>query len=188
LIVNDKHDRWAISPSLQFFPNGAYGYPLQTPGVDPLSCTGSLASAVKGDPRYPYGAPGGLPYDAMTCAKTLLAIPDSYTGRFDDESEFQQPNLVVVNAQIEYQASPNVSYVFNAANLVNRCLGGSREPWTAYADSRVCFYGGNAYGILPPTGNIYNPGATFQPQVQFPYQQYFGTQPLNLYLNVKIKL
>ena len=40
-----------------------------------------------GDPRYPYGARRRLPFDATTCGATI-AIPNTYTGRFDGIGAF----------------------------------------------------------------------------------------------------
>jgi hypothetical protein len=48
-----------------------------------------------------------------------------------------------------------------------------------------------------PVGNVYNPGATIQPFVQYPYERYLGPvnvdgfstkQPFNFYLEGRIKM
>src|SRR6185503_3151122 len=74
-ILNYKRDRLSITPSVQFQGGARYGEPETTNGIDPTSCTAPLGSSPAGDPRYPYGAPGGGAYDATACGGTL-AIPD----------------------------------------------------------------------------------------------------------------
>src|SRR5690348_4949480 len=58
LILNFKHDKWAITPQLQFFGGGYYGSPLNAYGIDPSGCSAALGGSVSGDPRYPYGGTG----------------------------------------------------------------------------------------------------------------------------------
>ena len=52
--------------------------------MDPASqgCSYLPHASLKGDPRYPYGAPGGSPFDAAACTGRL-SLPDPYTGVFD---------------------------------------------------------------------------------------------------------
>ncbi len=69
-IVQYKHGPLAITPALQFFAGTRYGVPGTNPGIDPTSCTAGLASALTGDPRYPYGGVGGSPFDSTTCGNT----------------------------------------------------------------------------------------------------------------------
>ena len=189
LVLNYKHDRFSITPALQYFEGLKYGAPLESSGIDPASCGTPLASPIAGDNRYPYSAPGGAPYDALTCSGTLTAIPNPFTHVFDNLGAFRSPNQLVGSLQMSYEVSSKVTVTFNAANLVNTCFGGSVEPWTVYADHRVCSYNLPGYsGLVPNVGNVYNPGATFQPFVQFPYQQYYGTATPTYYMDVKIKV
>ena len=92
LVLNYKHDKFAITPSLQFSAGNRYGAPLTTPGIDPAAggCT-ALAGSTAGDPRYPYGSSGGSPYNAHTCASAALSVPDPYTGQFDALGAFREP-------------------------------------------------------------------------------------------------
>ncbi|MBC5825906.1 MAG: TonB-dependent receptor [Candidatus Eremiobacteraeota bacterium] len=193
LVLNFKHDKLSLTPSFQFFSGGYYGAPFVTPGIDPAGgCAALPTGGTTGDARYPYGAAGGSPYDATTCAATLGAgIPDRFTGKFDNLGAFRQPNQYLVHLQIAYVASPRVTFTANLANIVDRCSGGDKLPWTKYSDNRVCNYGLplNGAGVFFPAGNSFNPGSTFQPQAQFPYQQYFtGVQPFNAFLGVKVTL
>jgi hypothetical protein len=196
MVLNYKHDRLAITPSLQFLAGNRYGSPETTPGIDPAAgCTG-LSGSVTGDPRYPFGAPGGAPYDAVSC-NAVLTIPNPYTGNFDQPGAFVNPSQLMMNLQISYDVSPKVTLVGTFANIVNRCFGGTSAAWTVN-DSNVCSYGiNNSAGIVMPVGNVYNPGATIQPFVQYPYERYLGPvnvdgfstkQPFNFYLEGRIKM
>ncbi|HET9342508.1 MAG TPA: carboxypeptidase regulatory-like domain-containing protein [Candidatus Eremiobacteraceae bacterium] len=194
LILNFKHDKWAITPQLQFFGGGYYGSPLNAYGVDPSGCGSALGGSVAGDPRYPYGG-SGTPYDALTCGGTI-AVPNPYTHKFDNLGAFRGPNQILLHAQISYEVSQRVTMSLNLANIVNQCSGGTSEPWTQGASNKVCGYtlpGYSAplkYGAFASqsAGGIFNPGSSPQFQLQFPYQQNPTVQPFNAYLNVQIKL
>lgn len=149
-----------------------------------------------GDPRYPFGAAGGSPYDALGCTGTIV-IPNQYTGAFDQPGAFVNPTQFLMNLQLSYDVSPKVTLVGTFANLVNHCFGGSKEAWTI-SNNSVCSYGIiNGAGAIPPVGNVYNPGASIQKFVQYPYGAYLGSvnvdgnstvQPFNFYLEARIKL
>jgi hypothetical protein len=186
LVLNYKRDKWAFSPQLQFFQGTRYGAPLSTPGFNPSTCTAVLAGSVSGDPRYPYGGQG-QPADATSCSGSIV-IPNPYTGVFDTMGSFQNPNQLLLHAQLSYQASPRVTFQVFAANIVDTCFGGTKAPWTQYANHQVCSYGLPGYAPLTWAGNFYNPGATFQPIVKYPYMQYFGTAPFLANFQVKISL
>ena len=197
LVLNYKVNRWAISPQFQFLAGSYYGDPLSGYGVNPADCPAGLTSPIAGDPRYPYGGTG-LPFDATQCTGTI-AIPDPYTHVFDSIGAFRQPNQFLMHAQLSYAASPRVSFTLNVANIVNSCFGGSVEPWTKDAPKATCGGGtaGNGAGgynqpgynaPLPYGANIYNPGSTFQPMVEFPYQPNPLISPLEAVFTAKISL
>ena len=198
LVLNYKHDKWAFTPSVQFTAGGRYGAPETTPGIDPTSCTGVLG-ATTGDPRYPYGAAGGSAYDNTTCSTLAGAIPNPYTGSFDNLGSFRQPSQLVANLQVRYDASDKVSLVGTFATLVNRCFGGTKAAWTLN-DSNVCSYGIlNNAGAFPPLGNAYNPGDPTLKQrfLNYPYAPYLGAvnvdsnstkTPFNFFLEARIKI
>jgi hypothetical protein len=201
LVLNYKHDRLAITPSLQFVGGERYGAPETTPGIDPAGgCAALPFGAQTGDPRYPYGNPGPNSYDATSCGSTLT-IPNQYTGTFDNLGSFLQPNQIMGNLQVSYEASSKVTLVGTFANLLNRCFGGTKAPWTS-TDPNVCSYGtlptGGAFG---PVGNVYNWSTTQQSPIQalvkYPYGSYLaGTNddgnstktPFNFYLEARIKI
>ena len=180
LVFNYKHDKWAFTPIFAFHSGNAYGAPLLTSGINPAAGCAALASgSTSGDPRYPFGAAGGAPYDAMTCGGTLSGgIPDPFTGVFDSMGAFRGPSQLQAHLGITYDATPRTSFTVNLVNLVNTCFGGSSEPWTNQPNvskNRVCSYNLSGSTIpLPAVGNVYNPGSTFQQEVQYPYQPSFG--------------
>jgi hypothetical protein len=196
LVLNYKHDKFAVTPTFQLVAGNRYGSPESTPGIDPASGCAALAGSTTGDGRYPYGAAGGSPYDAMSCGGTLV-IPNPYSHTFDQPGAFVNPAQFLMNLQLSYDVSPTVTLTGTFANLINRCFGGTKAAWTR-TDPNVCSYGiVNGAGAIPPVGNVYNPGATIQPLVQYPYGAYLGAvnvdgnstkQPFNFYLEARIKL
>ena len=200
LLLNYKHDRFTITPSLQFVAGNRYGAPLTTPGIDPaLGCGPPLAGSTAGDSRYPYGAAGGGPFDANArhCAATL-SIPDPYTGQFDAIGAFREPAQLLGHLQMAYELSPRVSLSVTLANLLQTCFGGEHTPFTYFWSNQTCLYTNLIGGpTTPPVGNAYNPGANVQTFLRYPYEPYFGTYndqtsslntPFNAYFSVKVKL
>ncbi|MDQ2680632.1 MAG: TonB-dependent receptor [Candidatus Eremiobacteraeota bacterium] len=202
LILNYKRDKWAFTPTLQFQAGNRYGSPETTPGIDPATGGCGTLPAVAGDPRYPYGNPGPNAYNAVTCGATLNAIPNNFTGQFDQPGAFRNPSQILANLQISYEASPKITITGTFANLISRCFGGQREAWTV-DNPNVCSYSIiNNAGAFPPVGNVYNPGAPIQRLVQYPYGAYLGATnidsnstasagskaPFNFYLDAKIKI
>ena len=202
LIVNYRHARFAITPSLQFEGGGKYGYPQSMPGIDPAACSAVLPGVA--------GANGGGRYDATKCGvggSFLAAIPDTYTGAFDGIGAFTQPNLIALNLQLSYDVSPRITLNGTLANIVNTCWGGSVEPWTI-TDHNVCSYAANGYeqgyaSEIQPVGNMYNPagfhGSIIQPLLKYPYGAQFGPaspnnasgavkMPFQFYLTAKVKI
>ncbi|HTU82257.1 MAG TPA: TonB-dependent receptor [Candidatus Acidoferrales bacterium] len=205
LILNYKHDRLAITPSLQYQAGNRYGAPLTTPGIDPAAGCKTLAGSVAGDPRYPYGAPGGSPFNGTTCgtfANQALAdyvnIPDPYTGQFDGIGAFREPAQLTGHLRIAYDLTPRVSVTLTLANLLQTCFGGQQTKFTYFSNSGTCLYGNLVGGpYTPPVGNAYNPGANLQTFLRYPYEPYFGAyndlssslnQPFNAYFTVKVKI
>lgn len=196
LVLNYKHGPWTFTPTVQFSAGGQYGSPVQGVGIDPAAggCT-ALAGSTVGDPRYQYGAVGGSPYNAANCAGSITA-PDFYTKAFDNFGAFREPSSLAMNMQIGFQASKNVQLQLIAVNLVNRCFGGSNQPWNSAGGNIGCWYGTPFYTTA---GNFFNPGDQFQQQAQYPYQpsvgynasqQSYGVQsnPFQLFLEAKIRL
>ncbi len=197
LLLNYKHNKFTITPSFQFVAGNRYGAPLTTPGIDPASGCGLLPGSTKSDPRYPYGAARGGPFNADNCAATL-SIPDPYTGQFDAIGAFREPAQLLGHLQIGYELSPRVSLSLTLANLLQTCFGGQHTAFTYYWSNQTCLYTNLIGGpTTPPVGNAYNPGANVQTFLRYPYEPYFGTyndqtsslnSPFNAYFAVKIKV
>jgi hypothetical protein len=185
LLVQYKHDKLAVTPALQFSAGQRYGAPATTPGIDPTSCTGVLGSTT-GDARYSYGAAGGSAYDASTCGNSIV-IPDQNTGMFDGIGAFVAPSSLQLHLQTSYDVSKRVTLVANFANIINRCFGGTKVPFSVQG---ACSYGTTAgAGAGPqPIGNMYNPGNAIQPMLQTPYYPYFSGMPFNMYFEARIKI
>ncbi|MBV9440835.1 MAG: TonB-dependent receptor, partial [Candidatus Eremiobacteraeota bacterium] len=185
LILQYKKDRFTISPAFQFVGGQRYGSPINQAGIDPSTCTGVLAGTVANDPRYPNGG-FGSPYDATTCTADAVPLPNRSTGLFDSLGGFRMPSQFLAHLQISYQASKNVQLVGTFSNLIYSCFGGSKSSYTV---ANACTYGAPVLaGIADPIGNAYNPGYALQPQASAVYGPTFRGNPLNFFLEGRIKI
>jgi hypothetical protein len=193
LIVQWKRGPLAITPAIQFEGGIRYGVPLSTPGIDPRACAGGLSGSTTGDPRYPYGAAGGAPFDASidaagnpTCGSNF-AIPNVYTGRFDNVGAFVSPNQLLLHTQITYDVNKRITLVGNFANIINRCWGGTKVPFAInHACNYVATYGATSGPV--PFGNQFNPGDKLQPFLATPYDPMFPNFPFNMFVEARIKI
>jgi len=198
LILNYKRNKLSVTPSFQFAAGNRYGAPETTPGIDPAAgCQRLVGASLAHDPRYPYGAPGGSPYDAYSCAGQLTAIPDSYTGQFDAIGAFRNPAQLLAHLRVGYQATPKLQLVMTFANLINECFGGQQTKFTYYSSPYLCSWTTAGAGLINPVGNVYNPKDNVQTFLRYPYEPSFGSynddgdsthQPLAVYLSVRMKL
>ncbi len=195
-ILNYKHGKFAITPSFQFVAGNRYGAPETMPGIDPAAGCTALAGTIARDPRYPYGAPGGAPYNSHTCVAQLNAIPDSYTGVFDGLGAFREPSQIVAHLRLSYDISPRMSLTVTLANIVSDCFGGQQTPFTYYWARGVCQYSTLSQGE-PPVGNVYNPRDNVQTFQRYPYEPDFGTYndlndstiaPFSAYFGLHVKI
>lgn len=167
LLVNYKHQKFAITPSLQFQGGGKYGIPLTSAGIDPASGCGK--------PLF------GDRYDASACPG-VVDIPDPYTNSFDPIGAFTEPNELISNLQLSYDVSPRIQLLGQITNIVNYCWGGSQQPWT-FQDGNICSYSnlqGTVYPVAPynTPGAIVNPagypGSIIQSFRKYPYEPQLG--------------
>jgi len=167
LVLNYKHQRFAITPSLQFQGGGKYGIPITEAGIDPASGCGK--------PLF------GDRYNASDCAG-VVDIPNPFTGVFDPIGAFTEPNELIANLQLSYDVSPRIQLVGQLTNIVNYCWGGSAMPWT-FNDGNICSYNnveGTVYPVAPygTPGAIVNPpgysGSQIQPFRKYPYEPQLG--------------
>ena len=188
VVLNYKINKLSISPQFQYFEGVPYGAPLVSNGVDPATCSALNGGTISGDPRYKFGGTGN-PFDALTCTGTV-PTPDRFTGNFDNLGAFKSPNEIMLHMQIGYDVSQRVALTLNLVNLVTSCSGGTSEPWTRLANSKACSYTLPGYNAPVAYGsNIYNPGASFQPMLQYPYQEnpISNAPPFNAFFGVKVK-
>jgi hypothetical protein len=209
LILNWRHNKLAITPSLNFQTGGYYGSPLDTEGLDPRTCmlnsatTGITKVSPKTNPRQCNDlyltAPGAGSY-------AYLYVPDPQTGTFLFDN-YEQPSSLVGNLQLSYDVSPRIRLTLLGTTLFHTCFGGTAAPWTtAYPPGYViCGYspaGGSLNSTLYPS-NFYNGtgindykanGArTVWQQSYLPSTFNNGAigesvAPINLYLNAQVKI
>jgi hypothetical protein len=192
MLLNYRHQKFAITPSLQFQGGGKYGIPITEAGIDPASGCGK--------PLF------GDRYNASTCPG-VVDIPNPFTGVFDPIGAFTEPNELVANLQLSYDVSPRIQLLGQLTNIVNYCWGGSNMPWS-FSDGNICSYSnvqGTVYPVAPygTPGAIVNPpgfpGSRIQPFRKFPYEPQLGPAiisalngsyktPLQFFLTANIKL
>ncbi len=210
LLLNWRHDKLAITPSISFQTGGYYGSPLDSNGLDPRAC--QLNSAATGITKL---SPKTNPlqcnylYQIAPGEGTLgyLYTPDFQTGQFYFDN-LQQPSSIVGNLQVTYDLSPAVRLSVLGADLFHTCFGGSSAPWTAAnaPGQQVCGYfpaGGALNSTLYP-GNFYNGTGINDTRANngahTPWQQSYlptGTNngalgasvpPINVYFNAQVKI
>ncbi|MEA2721151.1 MAG: hypothetical protein QOJ39_3015, partial [Candidatus Eremiobacteraeota bacterium] len=209
LIVQYKRGPLAITPALQFSGGNRYGVPLSTAGIYPNLCGAGLPSGLAGDPRYPYGAPGGAPYDVTSCVSgrsnglggtapvlqqgigddpIYLSVPNAFTKRYDGIGAFVSPSQILLHTQVTYDVNKRVTLVGNFANIINRCFGGTKVPFAVnHACNYTSTYGAGS-GPTPLSGGLYNPGWALQPLLSTPYNPLFPGYPFNMYFEARVKI
>ena len=176
LILNFRHDKWAITPSIQFEAGANYGSPYDFDGIDPLACSlNGLNQGPSGTDVYTsnnyhncdYATLAGLGGGASPYG--YLYVPNPTTGHFANLGEYTEPNIVIGNIQASYDVSPRLRITVTAADLWHTCFGGSQESWTVAnpPSSVICGYTANGY---------YNGGANGE-------GWYVGTSPNDVAAN-----
>ncbi len=191
-IVNWRKDKLAITPSIQFNVGNRYGAPLDTPGIDPTTCTNNQVGVPTApNPKLP---------DYTTCFGNLTVPNPENGGRFVSLGQFVNPSQLSVNATVTYDLSAKVRGALTFGNIVNRCFGGSATPWrSAFSDSHVCSYGANGFAPSPIAthGGFYNGagpndlaanGVPLNPYLAHSYQPLTFLQPFNMFLNFTLKI
>jgi hypothetical protein len=209
LLLNWRHDKLSITPSLSFQTGGYYGSPLDTNGYDPRACqfnsasTGITKLSPKTNPlqcNYLYTTAAGVGQFGY------FYIPNPQTGNFLFDN-YQQPSSLVGNLQLSYELSPKIKLTLLGAGLFHSCFGGSSAPWTTAnpPSNVVCGYtpdGGALNSTLYP-GNFYNGtgiGDRAANKATTPWTQSYiplgsnsgaigaSVPPINLYFNAQVKI
>jgi hypothetical protein len=208
LILNYKHDRFAITPSFQISEGSSYGGPFDVTGMDPRACAAN--SATSGiTAASPNTNPNQCNYLTLFAGNVSpnpvagqLFIPNPATGTFATPGQFRNPWIGMLNLQLRYDFSPKVTGIVTLADVWHTCFGGSSEPWTkAYAPGpNVCSYFNNAsyvsnfYNGTSPSDVAANglPGQTW---IQQPYLPAYGVSvgsfnpfPFNAFFQLQVKL
>ncbi|MBV8198654.1 MAG: TonB-dependent receptor [Candidatus Eremiobacteraeota bacterium] len=204
LVVNYRRGKFAITPSLSLLEGTTYGAPSDVLGLDPRACTNNLAS------RKLPGNPLSADYTSCSFALTAdgtvpgdLFIPNPQTGTFDTFGEFRQPWQLNLGAQVSYDFTPRISGKLMVTNLLNRCFGGSSEPWSqAYPpNSAICGYvsntfynGGHFYNGSSPSDKAAN-GVPENPYFAQSFAPAYGDPfsfnyplALNFYFSLQVKM
>jgi len=179
LILNYRHGRFSVTPSLHYVDGSNYGSPLVWPGYVPQSCSSEPSKT----PLTPgVSCPGG--------SAGAVFLPDPYSGRFDNLGAFMQPAELSANLQTSYDLSPSVTLTVQAVNLYNQCY----QRGFAWDNSVTCVYSTLPSNILAPSGNfVKNPPV----QLRYPYGTFFNVtevgissvrQPFGLFANLNLKL
>ncbi|HEY2474163.1 MAG TPA: TonB-dependent receptor [Candidatus Cybelea sp.] len=179
LILNYRHGRFAVTPSLHYVNGSNYGSPLVWPGYVPQSCSA--------EPSKTPMAPGS---SCSGGAIGAIFLPNPYSGRFDNLGAFIQPAELSANLQTSYDFSPRVTLTVQAVNLYNKCYQRG-FPWD---NSVTCVYSNLPSNILAPAGNfLRNPPA----QLRYPYGTFFNItevgissvlQPFGFFADLSLKI
>jgi hypothetical protein len=166
LILNYKHQRFAVTNSWNFGSGAEYGSPTQWPGYFPNSCyrpgaSWRMAHLNAADPSNCDDA-GNLP----------LFIPDKFTGGYDNLGAFKEPWQLQMGLAFSYDVSPRMTARLNFTNLLDIC--GQRGY--AWENPSVCVYGSLPTNFLYPAGNFYpnSKSSVPPPQLQYPYSFWFN--------------
>ncbi|MDP9017750.1 MAG: TonB-dependent receptor, partial [Candidatus Eremiobacteraeota bacterium] len=162
-IINWRHDRLAITPSVQLSTGASYGNPLDFVGLDPRICGQNQLTAgiVAASPTTPAGncdylSLGGLSAQTAGTPFGILYVPDPARAdhQFTGIGQYRQPTLVTGNMAISYEMSKKVTAQLTLTNIFHNCFGGSKTSSTAQypAGSNVCGYGANGAYVA----NFYN--------------------------------
>ena len=191
-ILNYRRNKWAITPSLVYIAGNPYGVPLDTPGIDPRTCTNNSA----GIPT----APTPLQADYTSCGGQVNVPNPENGGHFTGLGQFNNPSQLTLNTALTYDFSSKIRATLTLANLYNRCFGGSSTPWTAAfpPGASICSYGSNGFAPSPiaPHGGFYNGsgpndivanGAALNPYIAHTYVPIGYTQPFQAFLGLSIK-
>ena len=161
VILNYKHQKFAITPSFQVSEGSAYGGPYDVSGLDPRACpqnsadAGITAASPSTNPlqcNYLTLAAGNV---SPSPVAGQLFIPNPQTGSFAKPGQFRDPWIATMNLQLRYDVSPKVTLLATFANVFHTCFGGGSEPWTKgrYAPgTNLCSYSPN----LLYTSNFFN--------------------------------
>ncbi|MBV8149568.1 MAG: TonB-dependent receptor, partial [Candidatus Eremiobacteraeota bacterium] len=209
LILNWRHNKFAVTPSLNFQTGGFYGSPLDTEGLDPRTC--QLNSAVTGITKVSrktnplqcnYLWTSGVGVGTFA----YLYIPNPQTGSYLYDN-YEQPSSLVGNLQLSYDVTPRIRLMVMGTTLFHACFGGTAAPWTKVypPGNAICGYapaGGSLSNTLYPSNfyngtsmNDYKANGARSPWTQSYLPSTFNNgaigaavAPINVYFNASVKI
>ena len=132
LVVNYRHGRYAVTPSVHWSSGSVYGSPLVWPGYVPQAC--------KRDPASTPQTPG-----AFCGSGGALFIPDPYNGNhFDQLGQYSQPSQLTLNLSTSYDVSNRLTIDVSAVNIYNKCF----QRGYAWDNPLTCVYSSLPSNIL----------------------------------------
>ncbi len=209
LILNWRHDKLAITPSLNLQSGGYYGSPLDTEGVDPRTCVSNSATTgiTKLSPKTNPLQCNYLTANAPGLGTfSFLYVPDPQVGSFLF-TNYQNPSSIFGNLQVSYDVSPRIKLTVLGVSLFHACFGGSAAPWTSAnpPGNVICGYlpaGGSLNSTLYPS-NFYNGTGINDVKAngaRTPFTQSYlpsalnnanlggSVPPINVYFNAQVKI
>jgi hypothetical protein len=208
LIVNYKHDKFAITPSFQISQGSSYGGPFDITGLDPRACgsnsvdSGITAVSPNTNPNQCNYLTLATGNNSPTPVASQLFIPNPVTGTFNTPGQFRNPWVALINVQLRYDFSPKVTGIVTLSDVWHTCFGGSSEPWTKVykPDANICGF----YSNFNYTSNFFNGtspndaaanGQAAQTWIQQPYVPFYGISvgsgnpfPFNAFFQLQVKL
>ncbi len=149
-VLQYKHDKLAVTPSLTYSSGASYGSPLTYPGYIPDKCTAA-------------GQPSSCSGFTSASGQSLdyLFIPDAFTGSFDNLGAFKEPSRLSLNLQTSYDLSRTARLTLTMTGLLDKCF----QRGYAWDDPNIC-----VYSELPSGGAGLGPSGNFVPIAQTPVQ------------------
>lgn len=189
LLLNYRHQRFAVTNYWNFNSGAEYGAPTAWPGFNPQSCYA---------PPRSWTSVHGNAADPASCDDFFnlpLFIPDPYTKGYDNLGAFKEPWQLQMGLAFTYDASSRITFRLNLTNLLDIC-GQRGYPWD---NPDVCAYGSLPTNFLYPAGNFYPNSVSSRPpaQLQYPYAFWFNgnntgflgvVQPLQVTGTVSVRL
>ena len=171
LLLQYKHQRYALTPSLTYTSGTFYGAPLSTIGGDPALCP--IASV------------------ALTSCSSTIVVPDAFTGQFDKMGAFMQPSRLTGNLSLGYAVTPQAQLTVTMTSLFDSC----HQRGYAWDRGQFCSYTTLPFSQAPNSPT--HTSALNDPNYMFPYTyqngnnntQYLGTTvPFQAYVTLQFKL
>ncbi len=168
LLLQYRHQRYTVTPSLAFSSGAFYGAPLSTVGGDPAVCATPITS----------------------CSSTII-IPNDWTGQFDKMGAFMQPSRLTGNLALGYAVTPQAELTITMTSLFDSC----HQRGYAWDRAQFCSYTTLPFGVAPNASTHIT--APNDPNYMFPYTyqngnnntQYLGaTIPFQAYVSLQMKI